>query len=899
MPTQASQSISDFQGDNLSVNMFGAVGDGITDDTASCQAALDFAGPLGLSVFFPAGVYIISAALRCYTLTPTYTPYHGLALEGAGEGATTLLIKSGSVPSGTNCCNGISVSNPFDTSATNPTLRVTIRGMTIDGNKAHVTQPNYATDPNSDCSHCGILANQCGNAGNGLAAVAVVAGGSGNLVGDVLTLNQNSPSAYYTINGHVTVTAVSAGVVTAVSISSAGFGFTLGAATSTNTRVGFSGTNATFNVTALTQGIPGLTLTNVTIQNFWYMGWALGLACSNCKVSNVTAVNCGYNTSWYGYGAWQIAGSSYFNQVSNSVAVGCIHGGSVGSNAFFNKVETTVYDSFFSFLLVAEGGSQVHHNWITLRSYNPTNSHLQVGSNTHTSSTWGNDITILGDGAAGQGIYCGQASSHNHIRGTVSNGQIEGVADWGTGNDFDDLTLMNNSLASAGNHAALVFMFGASNGRYRGRCIDTQATPTQTVGVVFSAPYPSTPFYPAALNCRAEIAWELAVGLPYYDGGQGSSGYYTQAGATYPFGTVNCPIPPVFGTFRTPLTLQDGAALSYELGMGPVRALSVMDGIGYEVGDVLSLSEAYPSPPGGSATGAQATVLSTGVGGIITGAALSASGAGYFTGGTVTVSGGHGTSAAVSITSISGTPCRVLVAGPPSFPSGSSDIHIGDVDEGLGGNVYLHGGVQSLNLLIHTSGGDDLPVAATKTVTLANNFALAANDSSGSGHRVLVASPGNDLHIGDVDGGLSGDVYIHAGATIHFEIAGDVFDITASGVWNLPIQHINGGAISATGALQKSNASKQFVDAVAGIDYALPGGASGGLAAGTYNYGSGPIIVNADNANHATAADGLTSAFTLPGLPVYANNAAAVAAGMTPGQLYRTGANPDPLCVVH
>ena len=130
MPTQASQSISDFQGDNLSVNMFGAVGDGITDDTASCQAALDFAGPLGLSVFFPAGVYIISAALRCYTLTPTYTPYHGLALEGAGEGATTLLIKSGSVPSGTNCCNGISVSNPFDTSATNPTLRTSLSRIT-------------------------------------------------------------------------------------------------------------------------------------------------------------------------------------------------------------------------------------------------------------------------------------------------------------------------------------------------------------------------------------------------------------------------------------------------------------------------------------------------------------------------------------------------------------------------------------------------------------------------------------------------------------------------------------------------------------------------------------------------------------------------------------------------
>jgi hypothetical protein len=34
-------------------------------------------------------------------------------------------------------------------------------------------------------------------------------------------------------------------------------------------------------------------------------------------------------------------------------------------------------------------------------------------------------------------------------------------------------------------------------------------------------------------------------------------------------------------------------------------------------------------------------------------------------------------------------------------------------------------------------------------------------------------------------------------------------------------------------------------------------------------------------------------------LPVYANNAAAVAAGLTIGSLYRTGGDPDPVCVVH
>jgi hypothetical protein len=38
---------------------------------------------------------------------------------------------------------------------------------------------------------------------------------------------------------------------------------------------------------------------------------------------------------------------------------------------------------------------------------------------------------------------------------------------------------------------------------------------------------------------------------------------------------------------------------------------------------------------------------------------------------------------------------------------------------------------------------------------------------------------------------------------------------------------------------------------------------------------------------------------TFTNLPVYANNAAAVGGGLTPGELYRTGSDPDRVCVVH
>jgi hypothetical protein len=42
-----------------------------------------------------------------------------------------------------------------------------------------------------------------------------------------------------------------------------------------------------------------------------------------------------------------------------------------------------------------------------------------------------------------------------------------------------------------------------------------------------------------------------------------------------------------------------------------------------------------------------------------------------------------------------------------------------------------------------------------------------------------------------------------------------------------------------------------------------------------------------------------TSPLQVVGLPVYANNAAAIAGGLTVGAFYRTGADPDPVCVVH
>ena len=61
-----------------SVKSYGAVGDGVTDDTAAIQTAIN----TGLSLYFPAGTYKISS-----TLTVSTTQSHGQILSGSGAGA--------------------------------------------------------------------------------------------------------------------------------------------------------------------------------------------------------------------------------------------------------------------------------------------------------------------------------------------------------------------------------------------------------------------------------------------------------------------------------------------------------------------------------------------------------------------------------------------------------------------------------------------------------------------------------------------------------------------------------------------------------------------------------------------------------------------------------------------
>jgi len=75
------------EADVINVKDFGAVGDGIVDDTAAIQAAINQAGAEGGGiVFLPSGSYLVSG--------PIQQPFNGVTIEGEGQRATNIIRNS-------------------------------------------------------------------------------------------------------------------------------------------------------------------------------------------------------------------------------------------------------------------------------------------------------------------------------------------------------------------------------------------------------------------------------------------------------------------------------------------------------------------------------------------------------------------------------------------------------------------------------------------------------------------------------------------------------------------------------------------------------------------------------------------------------------------------------------
>lgn len=86
----AYQTQQDINQEVVDVKRYGAVGDGVTDDSAAIQAALVYAGANGLSVFVPAGNYLMNS--QAVATVAEIGGQNGFCLQGAGTHATKFIV---------------------------------------------------------------------------------------------------------------------------------------------------------------------------------------------------------------------------------------------------------------------------------------------------------------------------------------------------------------------------------------------------------------------------------------------------------------------------------------------------------------------------------------------------------------------------------------------------------------------------------------------------------------------------------------------------------------------------------------------------------------------------------------------------------------------------------------
>jgi hypothetical protein len=120
---------------NVKHPTYGALGDGINDDTAEIQAAIDACSAAGGGVvFLPEGIYQISFATRANTFRAGLILYSDVTLAGAGRECTQLRLMTNQI-SGSNKNYIVMNANPNASSNFDHNMHVT--GLTINGNAAN------------------------------------------------------------------------------------------------------------------------------------------------------------------------------------------------------------------------------------------------------------------------------------------------------------------------------------------------------------------------------------------------------------------------------------------------------------------------------------------------------------------------------------------------------------------------------------------------------------------------------------------------------------------------------------------------------------------------------------------------------------------------------------------
>lgn len=162
---------------NLVINVrdYGAVGDGVTDDAAAIQAAINVC-PAGGAVFFPGGyTYLVGTAIK---LTGGLTYYGETGGEGVETGNTSVIKQK----NGANLV-AVLISADYVNNATTSGLPVKISNLLINGNTANNTSGhgimtmNYGSEIDEcvvyDVPGSGIVLNDTNSAGTTISNTCV------------------------------------------------------------------------------------------------------------------------------------------------------------------------------------------------------------------------------------------------------------------------------------------------------------------------------------------------------------------------------------------------------------------------------------------------------------------------------------------------------------------------------------------------------------------------------------------------------------------------------------------------------------------------------------------------------------------------------------------------------
>jgi hypothetical protein len=298
------------------------------------------------------------------------------------------------------------------------------------------------------------------------------------------------------------------------------------------------------------------------------------------------------------------------------------------------------------------------------------------------------------------------------------------------------------------------------------------------------------------------------------------------------------------GATGHPIEIRDSAASAL--------FLLYADGKVYLKGEVTSVNPLVFSPPipvasGGTGTGTPALVPGTGI-----------SITGTWPNNTITNTSAYATLADPLTVAHGGTGTAT-----PSLVAGAGISITGSWPNNTITNTSAYATLADPLTVAHGGTGTaDGSITGTGALTFAAGGANQDVNLTPSGSGVIVL--GNPLSYGIVDlEGVAGSVRrlgIRSGASLRWDLA---VNATAEG----------GGNVGSDFDLSRYN------DVGAWNGYAL--------------------FIQRSNGFVGIGTNVPTSKLQVVGLPVYANNAAAVAGGLTAGAFYRTGADPDPVCVVH